>query len=873
MNVKKTVSLLPERTKEGAVSFGCVWDKGLVKKESAFFLTGSADQKEYPVQSEVTAYWPDGSVKWTLHSGNASFLPEKLNVYAGEGCRQIEAGIVTEKQEGGILVDAGRIRFFVPDEGEILFRDLSLDGRLICTEAKSLLILGKQTGEEDLSSLCKTQYSGRVCSVSWERRGPLLCVLCLRGLHFSGEERRFPFEVYLSFAYNDPCLHLRAVYEADGDDRLLCGAGISFLSPLTGAKYNRHVSFLCDGHRFHEACNLVRTWRPRVPDGLYARQAAGELLFPQNEEQKEFLDKTRGALPDWSRYTLCQDAPEHCALFKHTPYADVRSLTCLHGKKAGGVLCAGGEEGGVMLALRDMAKRFPASLRVTGLEGNGTRTEAFLCSPSAAPVDLRHYTRDAYDQSYYEGFPDEGAEAAGICFTGEMLLKGFSGPVPEEKEMLSFANRMDHPPVYCQPPKEYHQARAFGFWGLKAPDTEAGRWLEEQLDKAFRFYENEVTSRGWLGLFDHGDFMHTYDRERHQWCYDMGGYAWQNTELMPTLWLWFSFLRSGREDVFSFAESMTRHCSESDIYHSGPFLGLGTRHNVSHWGCPCKELRVAQAENFRMLYYLTGDARIGSILHSVREAEQAVGNLDPLRYFYDKSSMTAPTHVRSGPDWSALCSDWMCEWERTGDDKWSRKLFTGMQDLKNAPLGLISGTAFEFEPETGHLIYLGEEQTGSFHLQLCQGASQIWTELADWFPEDEKWRDMLCDLGEFCLADAAGRQRLGRGLTGTRYFAYPYFAAGVAAYAAACRKNADLARRVWAVLLYALTDGEDLSGFTPVPAPDGKPEIPWISTNFVSQWCLNVILALDFAASFLPANKEEIRALVRGLPPEMHHNA
>ena len=40
---------------------------------------------------------------------------------------------------------------------------------------------------------------------------------------------------------------------------------------------------------------------------------------------------------------------------------------------------------------------------------------------------------------------------------------------------------------------------------------------------------------------------------------------------------------------------MTRHTAEVDVYHIGPNAGLGSRHNVSHWGCGAKEARISQA--------------------------------------------------------------------------------------------------------------------------------------------------------------------------------------------------------------------------------------------------------------------------------------
>ena len=52
--------------------------------------------------------------------------------------------------------------------------------------------------------------------------------------------------------------------------------------------------------------------------------------------------------------------------------------------------------------------------------------------------------------------------------------------------------------------------------------------------------------------------MHAYDPVRHTWRYDIGGFAWDNTELASNMWLWYNFLRTGREDIWRMAEAMTR---------------------------------------------------------------------------------------------------------------------------------------------------------------------------------------------------------------------------------------------------------------------------------------------------------------------------
>lgn len=149
--------------------------------------------------------------------------------------------------------------------------------------------------------------------------------------------------------------------------------------------------------------------------------------------------------------------------------------------------------------------------------------------------------------------------------------------------------------------------------------------------------------------------MHSYDPVRHVWNYDLGGCAWQNSELVPNMWLWVTFLRSGRADVFRMAEAMTRHTSEVDVYHFGEYAGLGSRHNVIHWGCGCKEARIAMAGLHRYYYYLTGDERVGDIMDSVKDADYSTVTLDPMRAYFPKDEF--PTHVRVGPDWAAFSSN------------------------------------------------------------------------------------------------------------------------------------------------------------------------------------------------------------------------
>ncbi len=379
-------------------------------------------------------------------------------------------------------------------------------------------------------------------------------------------------------------------------------------------------------------------------------------------------------------------------------------------------------------------------------------------------------------------------------------------------------------------------------------------------------------------MFNYGDFMHTYDPLRHNWKYDTGGYAWDNTELVPTLWLWLYFMRTGREDVFTLAEKLSRHASEVDVYHFGKYKGLGSRHNVRHWGCPCKEARIAMAGHHRYMYYLTGDRRLEDIFGELKDNETSFLNKDPLGDFFDKKEMVFPSHARSGPDWSSLVSNWMTEWERHNDSTYRDKINVGLDDIKAAPLKLSSGPDFEFDPKSCHLRYIGERTTGGTHLQVCMGAPSIWMETADLL-NDEEFRKMIADHGRFYFLSHEEQLKESNGIIGNRQSTLPLLSCAMGAYGAKYLKDKELADKTWKILLETMLSPKNLkTGFDPVAIDDGSdyaglPEIPWISTNFVAQFCLNAIMTADFIPEDMPRTLKEARELVSDTHPERLHRS
>lgn len=822
-------------------------------------------------------------------------------IHCSQGLNQKQDAVCMEEKEGWHFCSR-TMSLMIPKCGTSFLRSLSVLGKPRLTAASLKLILERRSTAS--GSCTQTQYDGEglITEAAMEDSGPLMWSFCLRGIHrlsATGEEC-IPFVLRIKLYHDTERIDLQHTFLYDGDEKreFLKGIGIALRCPLSGDTFDRHVRFGTDFGSFHEAASLMLVWDHKHPGEIYERQISGKALADAESLSPEEiirLRKTAENCPVWDRYQLCQDSDMHYAIRKKTAEPECCFLNGLHGKRAQGTMAFGGRNGSIMAGIRDFWQKYPSGLEVQGLssvkasmeaesEENAmadipadhvsSDTEAFLWiyTPSAEAYDYRHYDNRAYSETCYEGFPDFGATPYGIANTNDCSICFCPEMIPSEEVLAAFGSSVSNPPVYFGEPKYYHTLRAFGRWSLPATQTEAQRWLEKQLDLAVDFYGKEVENRHWYGIYDYGDVMHTYDCFRHVWRYDVGGYAWQNTELMPAMWLWLAFLRSGREDILRLAEAMSRHASDIDTYHLGSLKGLGSRHGVRHWGCPCKEIRIGMAAHYRFHYYLLCDRRMEDVFTDIKDADQSLLYMDPLRYVYDKNEQTLPTHARSGPDWSAMVSNWMTWWERTLDEAYLQKIRTGMTDISLAPLGLVSGPDFEYDPASGHLRYIGESATGGTHLQAALGGPQVWIELADLL-EDDGWRQQIAQYGRFYYLSPEEKLLESHGLIGTRSFQYPIMAAAMAAYGAERLEDRALALQTIGYVFRAMILGDDTEGFTPSLRADSGSlhtlrEIPWISTNFTAQWCLNVIMILDFVKEYIPETMAEIRQMLEDFPAE-----
>ncbi len=734
------------------VSWGVPWPKGAVTKEQRFALT-SDQGAALPLQTWALAYWPDGSVKW---SGVATVADARAKGFRLQAVAAEPTGAPADRVEVAttaetITVRTGKLALTVPRQGTRLIESIAIDGREVARDGQVVCVLQSGPGDAADEVRPRERFTTQLERVTVEQAGPVRAVLKLEGKHRGARSGRawLPFVVRLYVTAGSEAVRAVHTFVFDGDQEqdFIRGLGLAFAVPLREEVHNRHVRFggENDGVWAEPVQPMVgRGGRfaadPATGADVYPRQADGQRV----PDRAAYAARGRSLLGDWAEwgdFKLSQPNANGFTIEKRTNPQSAW-IPAGAGRRAGGLAFVGDVSGGLGVGVKNFWQSYPAGLEIRGARGAAAELTVWLWSPDAPAMDLRHYDIRAHGlEAAYEDVQPGFSTAHGVARTSELTLFP-TAAVPDRAATAAMTKTAAQPPVIVCAPAHYHAAGAFGYWGLPDRTTPVKRAIEDRLDATLNFYLKQPEQHQWYGFWDFGDVMHSFDDERHVWRYDLGGMAWANSELGPDMWLWLSFLRSGRADVFRMAEAMTRHTGEVDVYHLGRFAGLGSRHNVRHWGCGAKEARISQAAYRRFYYYLTGDERTGDLMREVADVDFKTVEFDPMRLaqpITEAERKLAPTRVRFGPDWLAFAGNWLTEWERTGDLKWRDKILAGVRSAAAMPLGFRTGKnlVMGYDPATGRLAALNDD-AGVYNLATIMGGAEVAFELGQML-DDPDW--------------------------------------------------------------------------------------------------------------------------------------
>ncbi|TCO09325.1 hypothetical protein EV194_103237 [Natronoflexus pectinivorans] len=834
-------------------TFGVPWERGLIEPGQTFKLM-SDEQTSLDIQTWPFAFWPDGSVKWTAVAVSpGDHLPEDLKLIEDLNPKYKKTLKVIEDKKS-ITIKTGIMEVTINKSGSNIFESISREG-VISAKNGHLVVLHQNTPELSPEfAVVTTHFTGQIKDVLLEQDGPIRSVVKLSGIHQSENNNQLmPFSVRLYFYAGSENIRIMHSITYDGDEEkdFIRGIGVRFDVPMHNAQmHDRHIRFSGENDGvFAEAVKGLTGLRRDPGSEIISAQLEG-LMTPAVEE---FPERVRRGLPyiaTFGDYTLFQSSSNAFRIRKRTEPGHTW-LNAGYGSRSSGAGFVGSPLGGIGFGIRNFWQSYPAQIDIRKANTDNAQVTLWLWAPESDPMDLRFYHdgmgMDTYEKQWegleiiYEDYEPGFGRPIGVARTSELDL-WVPGKTPARENFASYAASVAKPPILMADLQHIYDAGVFGgLWTVKdSSDTDPIRnQITDKLDWLFDYYKKSVDMHNWYGFWDYGDFMHTYDYDRHVWRYDVGGYAWDNSELATDIWLWYYFLHSGRADAFRMAEAMTRHTGEVDVHHIGPFAPLGSRHNVLHWGCSAKQLRISTVANRRYYYYLTADDRVGDLMDAQIEAHRTLHDVPPLRKRVDVD-LSDPSKVllSFGTDWGSIASAWLTDWERNRNKASYKRIRNGMKSIAAQPQGFFTGVGM-MDVETGAFEISDSDQIVVSHLNAVFGLIEIVAELIELIdiPEFEEAWLQYCKL--YNASDEEQYAALG---TVSRNRGLRPGHSRLTAYASMKKSDKELALRAWEEFI--LNDAErslKIPEAVEIKSPYSLNtiiEAPDISTNYAAQWGL-----------------------------------
>ncbi len=860
-------------------TFGVPWPEGTLQADAPLALR-TEDGQSLPVQTWPLAYWPDGSVKWSgiamgpLESASGAFTLEPEDAVA-----EPEQAITIREANGSTLIDTSVIQARIAPSGNTLIASVSRNDREILVNGRLVALNQKRPSEPADQPLEVEAFESRVDSVEVEQNGPVRAVVRIEGHHAGKDREILPFVVRLYFYAGSANIRMVHTFTYDVDEHtdFIRGLGVRFDSPMTDPPYDRHVRFSsAEGGLWSEAVLGITGLRRDPGEEVRALQVQGKPLPSPETWDRRVTDRLQ-YVPTWSDFSLTQSNADGFEIAKRTApgHAWVRSAA---GTRASGMGYIGGASGGVAFGMKDFWQSHPSQIDIRRAASDEAETTLWFWAPTAKAMDLRFYhdglgmetleeERQLGMAITYEDYKEGRGTPYGIARTSELNF-WITDFTPSGEALLAYAADSMAPPLLAVSPEQILESNVFaGLWTLPDRSTPTLSRIEDMLDHAFDNYVEQREAHRWYGFWDYGDVMHSFDRDRNMWRYDVGGFAWANSELSPDIWLWTQFLRSGRADVFRFAEAMTRHTGEVDVYHIGPQALLGTRHHVQHWGDGMKQLRVSTPAYRRYYYYLTADERVGDLLRAQLDAYKTYVTYDWFsKTMREEGEELDPRAMPMGVgmDMGILNMAWLIEWERTLNPVYRDRLMNNMASIGEMPFGFFSVATY-VDTETGiHNTRTPNEHVGNMsHLNMVFGYPEVAAELIQLF-DVPAYKQAWVDYCTWYNADReARRDAIG---VDVRSGNLPTYYSRLTAFAAYLTDDEDLAERAWDELLGSNEQPSGPFATTPTPINRGPDSLHgfemgrFMSTNWTSEWNNAMMQSLRFIGEHLPVDDPRTHA-------------
>jgi hypothetical protein len=499
----------------------------LVNAEQVRLVCG---QKEVPVQVQLTARWPDGSVKWLLITFLASAAA------AGQADYRLECGPTVRRAEviEGLTVTGSGVA--VP--GTRLF---TADGVQINTGALSLRI-DRQGNIADVSDFDRRRFAdnARAGTVAEDPQG----------------ETFLPGDGTLEIEEGGP---IRAV--------------VKTVCPLRGAK-GAHVARIEQRIEVYRGLPWIRLHHTLVVDGPERFTALKRLSYRVPVADGVWT----ASLADGQSMQLDAASPSAYQLFDDAVSADAAGAKPRKGRIVGSLVGAGSR--GCALAVRDFWQNYPKAFRIAK-----EAVEIDLCPAFPdGTYDKFPFEKEGHHLYYYL-LGGRYRLKQGMAKTHELLLSlGPPAEVPRSARVSDPAETADRRspagpetfgqsggtvgrpataalcalfqrPLLATAPAEVH-CHSQAFYGVAPRNPERFKIYEEAIDRNLKAYPQTRERQRDYGMLNYGDW------------YGERGTNWGNVEYDTQHALLLEYVRSGNPEAFFLAHATELHNRDVDTVHA-----------------------------------------------------------------------------------------------------------------------------------------------------------------------------------------------------------------------------------------------------------------------------------------------------------------
>lgn len=806
------------------ITFGIPYSKSEIREEEVRALKLFAGNKQLQSDTFPSAYWPDGSVKWAAVTATINNRTEfelqpgasnKNSLKSNEDDSTIEIdnglGQIVINKNSNNIVDS-----IVTNDGELLIKNQLLVAETYADQLLIEKISATIENKTDTRVVVKSEFLIKSASKETVMRNTTRVYI-----YFKSFEMK-----YVSTNFVDEGTKNTLIYNL----------GIKTNTNLkSNSQFNKFAKFSLESGSYIEPCMTLASRKYREDNQYYTKQLMGQKIDLDTVPSDVIeLGMTNA---HWNNFCLKHNNPTTYNLSKSVS-SDLQKIKIDEGYKSNGAVAISNGIKDIAIVPINFWQKYPSATEIKNLDSDKQSMIYWFNHESDMQFD--HYS-DKHHFNCYEGFEFIKSSAIGTANTSEFFLNIEDAMTPVN--FYNYSQNKQKPHILIADEAVYRESLAAGVYGKRRQVNTQDSYLEQVADEMLDFYNQEVKQRSWYGYWDFGDVMHTFDNHRGQWWYDFGGYAWQNTELNPNMWLWYSFLRNQDLTSYQLACNMTRHNSDTDVYHFGEYKCLGSRHNVLHYGCSCKEPRISMAHLYRIYYYLHFDERVGEIMDMVLDVDKTMVETGPYDEFYDK--VPGKIYMRSGPDWATLCSNWLVKYERTLENKYLDYLQAGIESIKGFENKLLEGPVVLYDVETRRLDSTGSGLGNGYHMIISFGAPQVWSDYCMTFCDSE-FASCVAEFAEHYFRTNEQKQLLYNGNLDGDKFHWPEFAIGINGFNAYQNNSILKIEECKLTLNEFMTTNDSLFQKYEINRHKKLTEYDHISTNRTAQWCLNLFQVFGY---------------------------